>query len=176
MYVVDQGAAFEKICNDNHIHITKLPVDEQDYQNHFEIFRKGKIRLNEDLLHTFDDLEIFVGVIAKPHTRLQITDSYSFALTISQVDKISKWLKDNQMDAIEFIVPLRCQKNMNAVVSRFTSQGIAVTFITMHIHGRYWLVDNQGFLADASVNTIGSFVAQILYENEVQDIRTEYSI
>lgn len=176
MYVVENEKEFEKVCMDNSIKYKRIPVNEMEYENHFEIFRKGRQKLNEDLLHTFDELELFVQLIAKPNATLQITDSYSFALTTLQIDKISKWLIDNQMDKIEFIVPLHCQRNMNIIVSDFNSKGINVTFKTMHIHGRYWLVDDQGFLVDASINTSGTFIAQILYEKEVQDVRSEYLI
>ena len=176
MYVVDQASSFEKICKENGIRIRKLPVDEQDYRNHFETYRKGKIRLNEELLNSFDGLERFVKSIAKPHSKLQITDSYSFSLTILQVNKISKWLNDNQMNEIEFIVPRECQNKMASIVSEFASKGITVTFKTMHIHGRYWIVDNLGFLVDASVNATKPFIGKTLCKEEVLDIRAKYLI
>lgn len=176
MYVVDQASSFEKICKENGIQIRKLPVDEQDYKNHFETYRKGKIRLNEELLNSFDGLERFVKSIAKPHSKLQITDSYSFSLTILQAKKISKWLNDNQMNEIEFIVPSECQNKMASIVSEFTSKGITVTFKTRYIHGRYWIVDNLGFLVDASVNATKPFIGKALCKEEVLDLRAKYLI
>jgi len=176
MYVVDNDIEFEKICSNKSITFKKIPVDENEYIEHFEIFRKGKQKLNEDLIHSFDELELFVNLIAVKNKTLQITDSYSKEFTDNQIKKLSKWLKNNNMNTIEFIVPVNCMNNMSHVVALFNSCGVNVQFKNIHIHGRYWIVENNGFLVDASINTTGACVAQLLYDKEVQDIKTEYLI
>lgn len=176
MYVVEDYVKFEELCHNLYIKITELPVNEEDYRTHFEIYYKGKKKLNEDLMHTFDDLEDFVQLISIPGEKLIITDSYSRYLTDSQVDKISNWISSNGMSEIEFVVPVVCSSAMTSIVSRFNSHGINVGFRNTHIHGRYWIVKDQGFFVDASVNTSGAFIAGFFTNSELIDVKNEYSL
>lgn len=175
MYVVSDNQKFESVCNKYNIKYTKLPVDEKDYEKHFN-FRKSMRKLNEDLLHTFDDLEEFFNRIAKDNALLQITDGYIYNLSNNQIQKIIGWLKNKNMNCIQFVVPTYCQSQMTNIVSQFNSNGINVTFNNQHIHGRYWIVEDKGFLADASVNTNGAFIVHVLTDGEVVDIKNEYSL
>lgn len=176
MYVVDDDSRFEQICLKHSVRFTKLPVNEDEYLSHFAVYYKGKIQLNEELTHKFDDLEKFIKLIAAPNETLIITDRYSFRLTDDQIDKISEWILHGGICQIEFAVPLDCVNKMNSIAQRFKSNGVTVSFVNRDIHGRYWIVKDKGFLRDASVNTNGASFACILEDGDLQDIKLEYNL
>lgn len=177
MLIVYESDKFDDLCQKLGIVFKKISIDIDDYNKYYIDEYKDMESLNESVLNTFDDLEHFFNAIAVSGKKLFLTDKYSYTLDNNKINKISTWVKAKGVSEIVFVVPNSCfaQMNRNNIVSDFNSLGITINHIDRNIHGRYWIIDNKGFLADASSNTNGYFVAMILPSNDVADLKNAYN-
>lgn len=176
MYVVEKAKEFETNCKNNNIDFMELPIDEAEYNLIYKLMFNKTHSLNEDLHNSFDNLEDFVSMIAKNNDKLIVTDQYAFRLTSVQVYKLSNWMKNYNMFDIEFVLPASCHTAMASIISDFASNGITASLKAQKVHGRYWIVDNQGFIVDASVNATTPFYIEVLSESDVNAIKVAYSL